>query len=173
MKPISAKPVLSKPTELELKLSIEGRGEVVIRLLAQEAPKTVQHIVQLVKSGFYTDLRFHRVDKIPKPYLVQVGDPQSKSGNLDDPAMGTQGSGMTVPFEDSGRANVGGAVGLAHLVRDSDSGDSQFYILLGPSKFLDGHYTVFGEVVSGMAVVDHIQKGDRITSASIETVSGR
>jgi cyclophilin family peptidyl-prolyl cis-trans isomerase len=158
-----------KSGETDLKIVVEGRGDVFIKLFPTEAPKTVTQIVKLVKSGFYNDLRFHRVDKVPKPYLIQVGDPQSKTMSLDDPAMGSKGSGEKIPYENTGRQNVVGAVGLAHSVQDQDSGDSQFYIVLGPAKFLDGHYTVFGEVVSGMSVVNQIELGDRIKSASIIT----
>jgi peptidyl-prolyl cis-trans isomerase B (cyclophilin B) len=158
-----------KAGETDLKLSIEGRGDVWIKLFKVEAPKTVTYIEKLAKAGFYDQLRFHRVDKVPKPYLVQVGDPKSKSGNLDELGEdGGEGDGK-VPYEDSGHQNVAGAVGLAHSVQDKDSGGSQFYILLGPSKFLNGHYTVFGQVVSGMTVVTHIEKGDRIKTATIVT----
>jgi cyclophilin family peptidyl-prolyl cis-trans isomerase len=78
--------------------------------------------------------------------------------------MGSGGSGARVPYEDSGLPNDTGYVGLSTLPRDRDSGDSQFYILLGPSRFLDGQYTVFGRVTQGMDVVRSIQLGDRITS---------
>jgi cyclophilin family peptidyl-prolyl cis-trans isomerase len=158
-----------KAGETDLKLTIEDRGDVWIKLFKTEAPKTVEHIAKLAKDGFYNDLRFHRVDKVPKPYLVQVGDPHSKKGNLDDLGADEEGSGTKIPYEDSGHQNILGAVGLAHSVQDQNSGDSQFYILLGPSKFLNGHYTVFGQVVSGMTVVTKIEKGDKIKSATIVT----
>lgn len=150
-----------------LRLEIEGKGTVTIRLYPDKAPKAVAHIVQLAKRGFYDGLRFHRVEKTPRPYLVQVGDPQSKSGSLDSQSMGTKGAGSKVPYEDSGLTNVVGAVGLARLGQDRDSGDSQFYILLGRQPFLDGNYTVFGQVSDGMDVVKRIEKGDRITKATI------
>lgn len=152
-----------------LRLEIEGKGTVVIRLYPDKAPKAVAHIAKLAKDGFYNGLRFHRADRQPRPYLVQIGDPQSKSGNLDAADMGTKGTGTRIPFEDSGLPNVAGAVGLARLGQDRDSGDSQFYILLAPQRFLDGNYTVFGQIVDGMEVVRKIEKGDRITKA---TVSG-
>ena len=152
-----------------LRLEIEGRGTVVIRLYSDKAPKAVAEIVKLAKSGFYDGLRFHRADRTPRPYLVQVGDPKSRSGSLDAPGMGTNGTGARIPYEDSGLKNVAGAVGLARLGQDRDSGDSQFYILLGSQGFLDGNYTVFGQVTDGLDVVRKIEKGDRITKA---TVSG-
>jgi len=150
-----------------LRLEIENKGVVVIRLFPDKAPKAVGHIVKLAKAGFYDGLRFHRADRQPRPYLVQVGDPQSKSGNLDAADMGTKGSGTKIPFEDTGLPNVAGAVGLARLGQDRDSGDSQFYILLGSQRFLDGNYTVFGQIAEGMDVVRKIEKGDRITKATV------
>jgi cyclophilin family peptidyl-prolyl cis-trans isomerase len=154
-------------TDTYLKLDVAGRGTVTIQLFAEEAPKTTAQIVRLVRAGFYNGLRFHRVEKTPKPYLVQVGDPSSRDGSLDDPKMGFGGSGTSVPYEDSGHQNIEGAVGLVRTAENQDSGDSQFYMLLGTSKFLDGHYTVFGQVVSGMDVVQKIERGDRITSATL------
>ncbi len=149
-----------------LRLEIEGKGAVVIRLYPDKAPKAVAHIVKLAKDGFYDGLRFHRVERTPRPYLAQVGDPQSKSGSLDVAA--SKGTGAKVPYEDSGLPNIAGAVGLARLVaQDRDSGDSQFYILLGKQPFLDGNYTVFGQVTDGMDVVKRIDKGDRITKATV------
>lgn len=153
-----------------LRLDIEGKGTVVIRLYPDKAPKAVAHIAKLAKEGYYDGLRFHRAERSPRPYLVQAGDPQSRNGNLDAAEMGAKGTGVKIPFENSGLPNIEGAVGLARLVReDRDSGDSQFYILLGPQPFLDGNYTVFGQVVDGKDVVKRIDKGDRITKA---TVSG-
>ena len=158
-----------RPGETDLKLDVQNRGSVYIRLFTLEAPKTTAHIIKLVKSGFYDQQRFHRVDKSPKPYLVQIGDPTSKTEDIDGKDMGTHFSGETLPFEDTGHQNIAGAVGLVRDPRDPNSGDSQFYVLLGNQKFLDGNYAVFGQVVSGMDVVEHIEKGDRVTSATIVT----
>ncbi len=72
-----------------------------------------------------------------------------------------------MPFEESGLVNDAGAVGLSTMPGDRDSGDSQFYILLGAARFLDGQYTVFGQVERGMDVVQAIQLGDRIGSVRI------
>ncbi|HTQ08905.1 MAG TPA: peptidylprolyl isomerase, partial [Fimbriimonadaceae bacterium] len=77
--------------------------------------------------------------------------------------------GARVPYEDSGHSNDKYAVGLARVVsKDRDSGDSQFYIVLGDgNNFLDGSYTVFGTVVDGKDVVDHLERGDQITSITV------
>lgn len=150
-----------------LVLSIEGRGQVAILLHTKEAPKTTTQIIKLAQSGFYDGQKFFRVVKSPKPFLVQTGDPASKTKSADDPSLGSGGSGTRVPYEESGFPNVEGAVGLSALPKDRDSGDSQFYILIGPAKFLDGSYTVFGKVVSGMDIVRAIELGDKVTSATI------
>lgn len=152
-----------KPGETVMKLDIEGRGEVAIVLHTKQAPKTTEHIIELIRQKFYDGLRFHRVDNVPRPYLVQVGDPASRGGDL----LGLTGSNGSIPYEDTGFTNVAGAVGLARPIKEKDSGDSQFYILLDKSSFLDGKYTVFGMVVSGMEVLPKIQKGDRLTRVSV------
>lgn len=148
-----------------MRLTIEGKGTVVIQLYADKAPKTVAHIAQLAKSGFYDQQRFHRVVKSPKPYQVQIGDPASKSGDID--RAGSGGSGARIPYEDTGLGNVTGAVGLSTIPGEKNTGDSQFYILLGNARFLDGSYTVFGKVIEGMDVVNKIEKGDRVTKVTI------
>ena len=146
-----------------VKVEVEGRGDFTIRFNGDKAPKTVEQITRLVKAGFYDGQRFHKVEKTPKPFLVQVGDPASKDGDL----SGKGGSGKEIGFEDSGLSNVAGAVGLAHPVDQPSKGDSQFYVLLDNATFLDGKYTVFGQVTNGMDVVKRIQKGDRIIRISI------
>ena len=151
---------------VSLVLSIEGRGDVAIQLLTDKAPKTCAQIEKLAKSGFYDGLRFHREERSPRPFLVEVGDPRSKDG-VDGDDLGTKGSGQTVPLEGNDVAQIAGIVGLRRNLEDKNSGDSSFYILLGPSRFLDGKYTAFGKVSSGMDVVAKIRKGDRIATAKI------
>ncbi len=146
-----------------VRVEVEGRGDFVIRFENDKAPKTTAHILRLVRNGFYDGQRFHRVERNPKPFLVQVGDPASKGGDLN----GNGGSGAQIPFEESGLPNVAGAVGLGHPVDQPNKGDSQFYVLLDNASFLDGKYTVFGQVVSGMDVVRKIQRGDRVTRVSV------
>ena len=154
-----------KANELVLKLEVEGRGNIYIRLHSKEAPKTVKHIVALVKSRFYDGLRFHRVVRSPKPFLVQVGDPTSRSGEIAD--AGSTGSGARIPYEETGFKNNVGAVGLVRNLNDLDSGDSQFYMLLDKSSFLNGNYTVFGQVVVGLDVLKKIQLADRLVSVTL------
>jgi cyclophilin family peptidyl-prolyl cis-trans isomerase len=148
----------SKPGETVLKVEIEGRGDIYVKLFTKEAPKTTGHILKLVRDGFYDGQRFHRVETSPKPYLVQIGDPASKGGDL----TGNGGSGARIEYEESGYSNETGSVGLSRPRNDPGGGDSQFYILYERASFLDGNYTVFGKVVSGMDVVRKIQRGDRV-----------
>ena len=123
------------------------KGRVVIALRPDLAPKTVAHFKDLVRRGFYDGLTFHRVIA---GFMAQTGDPKGD---------GTGGSGQTVPAEFSQAHFVRGTVGLARA-QDPDSGDSQFFICFAPAPFLDGKYTIFGQVVSGMEAVDAIKKGD-------------
>jgi len=154
-----------RPGQTVLKLEIEGRGNVYILLHTKEAPKTSAHIATLVKKAFYDGQRFHRVERNPKPFLVQIGDPTSRTGAIGD--AGGTGSGARIPFELTKFKNVVGAVGLCRNFDDKDSGDSQFYILLDRSSFLDGNYSVFGQVVVGLDVIKKIQLGDRLVAATI------
>jgi cyclophilin family peptidyl-prolyl cis-trans isomerase len=148
-----------------LVFKIENKGEFTITLNSKAAPKTCAHIEGLVERGFYNGLRFHRAEKKPKPFLVQVGDSNSRNSDVASDSHGGSGSGIAK--EENDLPNDLGAVGLASIPEDNILGDSQFYILLSPSKFLDGKYTVFGKVSAGMSVVQSLEKGDRIVSARI------
>lgn len=122
-------------------------GVVVIETLPEIAPKHVARIKDLVKDGFYDGLTFHRViDK----FMAQTGCPL---GN------GTGGSGIKIPAEFSRETFSRGTVGMARAT-SPDSADSQFFICTADNDFLDGKYTVWGRVVSGMEYVDAIKKGD-------------
>ena len=131
------------------------RGNIVIELYPNVAPKTVANFEKLSKDGFYNNLTFHRVEP---GFVVQGGDP---SGN------GTGGPGYELPAEISPtEKHLRGTVAMA---RKSDqvnperkSSGSQFYICLEPAPFLDGQYTIFGGVVEGMDVVDKIKVGDHM-----------
>jgi peptidylprolyl isomerase len=123
------------------------KGRVVIELRPDLAPKTVAHFKALVRRGFYDGLAFHRVID---GFMAQGGDPKGD---------GSGGSGQTVPAEFSQGHFVRGTLGLARS-DDPNSGDSQFFICFAPAPFLDGKYTIFGQVVSGMAAVDALKRGD-------------
>lgn len=122
-------------------------GDVVIETLPEIAPKHVARIKDLVKDGFYDGLTFHRViDK----FMAQTGCPL---GN------GTGGSGIKIPAEFSRETFSRGTVGMARAT-SPDSADSQFFICTADNDFLDGKYTMWGRVVSGIEHVDAIKKGD-------------
>lgn len=154
--------------ETALILQLEGKGEVVISLNTQAAPKTTAQIIRLAQNGFYNGQKFFRVVKTPRPFLAQFGDPQTKTKDVSDPSIGTGGSGTTVPFEDTGLKNVEGAVGLSLKDNDKSTGDSQFYINLANNGFLDGGYSVFGKVVKGMDLVKGLNVGDRVSAALVK-----
>lgn len=156
-----------KPGETVLKITFEGRGNVFVKLHTKEAPRTTSHILSLVGQSFYDGQRVFRAEKTPRPFMIQMGDPLTKSKSVDDPTVGRNGSGTKIAFEESGYPNDEGAVGLAAIPGDKNSGDSQFYILLGRARFLDGNYTVFGQVVFGMDVVKKVERNDKISSITI------
>ena len=122
-------------------------GVVVIEMRPDLAPKHVARIKELTREGFYDGLVFHRVID---GFMAQTGDPK---GN------GTGGSGVKLPAEFSKQPFVRGTVGMARS-QDPNSGDSQFFIVFEPARFLDSQYTVWGQVVQGMEYVDKIKRGD-------------
>jgi peptidylprolyl isomerase len=130
-------------------------GSVVIETLPNVAPKHVARIIELVKSGFYDGLTFHRVID---GFMAQTGCPL---GN------GTGGSGVKIPAEFSSEHFSRGTVGMARAF-DINSADSQFFICFDDCGFLDGKYTVWGRVVSGMEHVDKIKRGDEFDNGHVE-----
>jgi peptidylprolyl isomerase len=123
------------------------QGRVVIKLLPEVAPKTVAQIKALVRQGFYDGTPFHRVIE---GFMAQGGDPTG---------TGTGGSNLpNLPLEASQRHFVRGVLGMARA-EAPDSGNSQFFIMFAPAPALDGQYTVWGQVVSGMDYVDQIKRG--------------
>jgi peptidylprolyl isomerase len=121
-------------------------GKVVIELRPDKAPLTVARMRELANSGFYDGLT---VVRVAPGHVVQAGDPKFD---------GTGGSGQTIKAEFSDLLHVRGAVGMARD-EDPDSADSQFYICLADRPHLNGKYTVFGRVVSGMEVLDKLAPG--------------
>ena len=135
-------------------ITLEKGGEIRLEFYPEDAPKTVENFVTLAKKGFYNGLNFHRV--VPD-FVVQGGCPK---GN------GTGGPGYQVKAEFNKQKHVRGTLAMARS-QDPDSAGSQFYICYGPTPHLDGNYTVFGRVVSGMEHVDRIKQGDKMTSVTI------
>ena len=137
-------PVAGKGHQITLETE---RGTLTIELFPEVAPKTVARFTELAKKGFYDGLIFYRV--APK-FLVQTGDPRGD---------GTGGSGQTLPAEFNDKKHTVGTVGMARQ-HDPDTADSQFYICLETQPFLDGKYTIFGQVVDGMDVLSKIKERD-------------
>ena len=132
--------------ENTLYLDLDG-GRVTIRLRPDLAPKHVARVKELVRSGFYNGLLFHRVID---GFMAQTGCPKG---------TGTGGSGTKIKAEFSKEPFVRGTVGAARA-QDPNSADSQFFIMFDDGSFLNGDYTVWGEVTSGMEHVDAIPKGE-------------
>jgi cyclophilin family peptidyl-prolyl cis-trans isomerase len=124
-------------------------GNIEVELYPALAPKTVANFVSLAQSGFYKNLVWHR---IVKGFVIQTGDPNSRNAGGNNSTWGQGGSSQTVPLEiDSSLRNLNGYLGMARS-SDPNSGSSQFYINLADNHSLDGNYTVFGKVISGMNV---------------------
>ena len=125
-------------------------GNIKLNLVPDIAPETVRNFSQLAKSGFYDGTLFHRI--IPG-FMIQGGDPNTK--NPDKSTWGQGGPGYNLKAEFNSRSHLRGIVSMART-NDPDSAGSQFFIVTSDSTFLDRQYTVFGEVVEGMEVVDKI-----------------
>jgi peptidyl-prolyl cis-trans isomerase B (cyclophilin B) len=153
--PVSANPVLVFETM---------KGTFEIELYQSDAPKSVEHILALMKRSFYRGQRFHRATAA----LVQWGDPQTRDMSRRDYwGNGNSGSPIGV-FELSKKyTHVRGAVGLAHSGNPLGA-DSQLYIMKAASPNLDGKHAIIGRVTAGMAVVDKIAVEDMIKNASVK-----
>lgn len=147
----------SRPTA---SVELEKGGSFTIELRPDKAPRTVANFIAKARSGAYAGTTFHRV--VPG-FVVQGGDPLSKS----DPTRAGTGGGNQ-PTELSDLPFVKGAVGIARLGDIKVSNDSQFYVCLEDAHNLDGQYTNFGHVTSGMDVVIKIAIGDKITSITVK-----
>ncbi|MDI6782777.1 MAG: peptidylprolyl isomerase, partial [bacterium] len=142
----SSKPSVTIETE---------KGKIVFEMFPEVAPKTVARITELIQQKFYDGLTFHRV--VPG-FVIQGGDPL---GN------GTGGSGVKLPAEFSSLKHQSGTVAMARA-NDPNSADCQFYICLGSPSWLDGQYTIFGQVVEGLETVQKIQVGDVMKKVTVK-----
>ena len=134
-----------KDAENALLLKLKN-GDVVIEMFSDDAPNHVARIKELVRAGFYNGLKFHRVID---GFMAQTGCPFG---------TGTGGSGKKLKAEFNRRPHLRGTVSMARAM-DPDSADSQFFICFAEAPWLNGQYTVWGEVVSGMEYVDMIKRG--------------
>ncbi len=149
---------------LEITVSGDASGTIVIDLLPQVAPEHVAQIIALADAGEYDNVVFHRVID---GFMAQTGDVQFGKAGGDVAQAGRGGSDRddlpaefsTIPFER-------GIVGMARAA-NPNSANSQFFIMFDRAPSLDGQYTVVGKVLSGMEVVDAIKKGDRASNGSV------
>ena len=130
-------------------------GNIEFELLEDVAPGHVQNFKDLANSDFYNGTIFHRV--IPG-FMIQGGDPNTKSD--DRSTHGTGGPGHTIKAEFNDETHVRGIISMARS-QDPDSAGSQFFVVVKDSDFLDGQYTAFGRVTSGMEVADKIVNSPR------------
>ncbi|SDR04088.1 peptidylprolyl isomerase [Pseudovibrio sp. Tun.PSC04-5.I4] len=127
------------------------KGNVVIEMRPDLAPNHVARIKELVREGFYNGIVFHRVID---GFMAQTGCPQG---------TGTGGSGTKLKAEFSDAKHVRGTCSMARSM-DPNSGDSQFYMCFADSTWLDGQYTVWGQVVEGMDNVDKLKRGEPVSN---------
>jgi cyclophilin family peptidyl-prolyl cis-trans isomerase len=142
-----------------------SRGVFEFETFPAEAPRTVARILELVKARFYNGMRIHRV--VPG-FVIQMGDPQTRDMTKKD-RWGTGGSGKPIGVAEISktRLHVKGAVAMAHA-GDPAKADSQFYVTLAATPRLNGQYTVFGRVISGMDVVEKTVAEDRIVRITVK-----
>lgn len=153
----SEPPALQIDTNKNYKATIEtARGDIVIELYPQHAPKTVNNFVFLARDGFYDGITFHRV---VNNFVIQGGDP-----------TGTGSGGPGYTFEDETRGNPlkHGTGYLSMANAGPNTNGSQFFITHSPQPHLDGKHTVFGKVIEGQDVVNAIRQGDRMDRVTIE-----
>lgn len=142
-----------KDAENTLVLQLKD-GTVLIEMFPDVAPNHVARIKELVRQGFYDGIKFHRVID---GFMAQTGDPTG---------TGRGGSGKNLKAEFNHKHHGRGTVSMARAA-SPDSADSQFFICFADAGFLDGQYTVWGQVISGMEYVDHIKKGDSADNGTV------
>jgi peptidyl-prolyl cis-trans isomerase B (cyclophilin B) len=154
-KTYSAPPAMMIDTSKQYTATIETeKGDLVLELFASDVPMTVNNFVFLARQGFYDGLTFHRV--VPD-FVVQGGDPNGD---------GTGGPGYQFDDEFTEHTHVAGALSMANS--GANTNGSQFFITYTPQHHLDGHHSVFGQLIEGTDVMESIEQGDVITRITIE-----
>lgn len=144
----------------EIAVITTTQGTIEMEFFPNAAPNHVENFIELANQGFYNGTLFHRIDP---GFVIQGGDPNTKGDDSDRSTWGQGGPGQTLNAEFNDIPHERGIVSMARTT-DPNSAGSQFFIVLEDSNFLDGQYTVFGRVISGMDVVDRI--------ARLQTVGG-
>lgn len=165
--PAVAQEVVDGPgPNLVIEVAGAANGTVVIDMADHVAPNHVSQMVALAKSGAYDGVVFHRVID---GFMAQTGDVSNGKSGGDLSAAGTGGSDMPdLKAEFSDLAFARGVVGMARA-QSPDSANSQFFIMFDQGDFLNGQYTVVGKVISGMEVVDAIQRGEPPATPDVMT----
>jgi peptidyl-prolyl cis-trans isomerase B (cyclophilin B) len=167
-KPAAAAPAQKSPGAGPIVVLETVKGTIEFETYPEDAPKTVARVLELVKKNFYNGQRFHRAEP---NFVVQIGDPTSRDMSQEAWWGRSPRSGTGVPIGVSEitkkRRHLAGSVGMAHA-GDPKSADSQFYIVIQPRAGLDGKYTVFGRVITGMGVVQTIKKTDVLKRAYVK-----
>lgn len=161
-------------------MTVNGK-QITIELDGVNAPISAGNFVDLVQSGFYNGLTFHRVVRQPQPFVVQGGDPQGNGRGGYIPAGSSSERQIPLEIKPEGSStpiysqiitdrpklqHKRGAIAMARS-QNPDSASSQFYFTLADVPFLDGSYAVFGKITKGIEIIDTIQIGDKITSAKV------
>jgi len=150
-----------KVTGNEIAVITTTKGVIKLKFYPEVAPNHVASFIELAQQGFYDGTAFHRVEP---GFVVQGGDPYSKTGAG---PVGTGGPGYQLAAEFNDEPHLEGTLAMARSQNPNSAG-SQFYICLAPAPFLDGQYTVFGQVIEGMDIVKQIAVGDVMESVRIE-----
>ncbi len=144
-------------------IELQEFGEIRLKFFPDKAPGHVENFKKLAREGFYDGVTFHRI--VPG-FMIQGGDPNTKDS--DPKNDGTGGPGYTIKAEFNDIPHRRGILSMARKA-DPDSAGSQFFIVVKDAPFLDGKYTVFGEVTSGMEVADRIAAQPRARADRPET----
>jgi len=150
-----------KCTGDEIAVITTPKGVIKFSFFCDDAPKHAAAFIELAEKGFYDGTKFHRVEP---NFVIQGGDPHSRDGGG---MPGTGGPGYNLAAEFNSRPHLDGTVAMARAGHP-DSAGSQFYICLGEQSFLNGQYTVFGQVTEGLDVVHAISRDDVMESVKIE-----
>ncbi len=152
---------------LVIEVAGAANGTIVIDLLSDVAPLHVAQITALASEGVYDNVIFHRVID---GFMAQTGDIANGKAGTDTSMAGMGGSSLpNIPAEFTNDLSFQrGVVGMARG-QDPNSANSQFFIMFAPGDFLDGQYTIIGNVVSGMEVVDAIQRGEPPATPDVMT----
>jgi len=134
-----------------ISIATKKYGDIVIELYPAEAPRAVERILSLVRSGFYNDLRFHRVES----YVIQTGA-------LENDLAPIEGEMFSENL-----THEPGMVGMARMPDDYDSATTQFYICKKHLPLMNKEYTLFGKVIQGMDIVQKIKRGDVIEEIKV------